>query len=273
MMLEPKIFFMRHYNQKERENKNSRSNQRRRNENRYTTDYENASLGDYRTEPYPTYFNQPTEGYNSGEDVRRRGLHNDDLNRPSYGSKSGGRGYFNRERHSHSGDQRPSSGWGFEHNRRGVNDRGGFMESAGQRGYGSDFEFGRHHDGHQGEGFPESMEFSSRVGQHRGKGPKGYQRSDERIRENISDMLSDDDQLDASEIEVKVENGEVILSGFTSDKYDKRRAEDIAEDVSGVKYVENRIRVGKSTDQDSQSNGSSLKREATKGAERDWVNR
>ena len=35
-----------------------------------------------------------------------------------------------------------------------------------------------------------------------GRGPKGYRRSDERIREEISDRLTEHDELDASEIEV-----------------------------------------------------------------------
>ena len=45
-----------------------------------------------------------------------------------------------------------------------------------------------------------------RAGGHRGHGPKGYRRSDERIRDDVSDRLSDDSWLDASDIEVKVES-------------------------------------------------------------------
>ena len=84
-------------------------------------------------------------------------------------------------------------------------------------------------------------------GQHRGKGPKGYKRLDERIREEVNDVLCDDDQIDASEIIVSVENGEVSLSGTVSDRRAKRRAEDLVEEISGVTNVENRIRVGKTT--------------------------
>ncbi len=46
---------------------------------------------------------------------------------------------------------------------------------------------------------------------HRGKGPKGYTRSDERIREDVNERLTDDGMIDASEIEVDVKNGEVLL--------------------------------------------------------------
>jgi len=80
-------------------------------------------------------------------------------------------------------------------------------------------------------------------GQHRGKGPRGYQRADDRIRDDINDRLADDSFLDATEIEVVVLNGEVTLSGEVEGRQDKRRAEDLCEGVSGVRNVENRIRV------------------------------
>jgi len=77
---------------------------------------------------------------------------------------------------------------------------------------------------------------------HRGKGPKSYRRSDERIQEDVNDRLSEG-YLDATEINVQVQNGEVTLSGTVNSRIDKRRAEDIAEYVSGVSNVENRLRV------------------------------
>ncbi len=80
-------------------------------------------------------------------------------------------------------------------------------------------------------------------GLHRGRGPKNYVRSDERIREDISDRLADDPHLDASDIEVQVQNGEVTLTGTVDHRQSKRRAEDRAEDVSGVKHLQNNLRV------------------------------
>ncbi len=88
---------------------------------------------------------------------------------------------------------------------------------------------------------------------YRGKGPKNYQRSDDRIREDINDRLSDDWFVDASEIEVTVSNGEVTLSGTVDERTSKRRAEDIAESVSGVNHVENRLRVSSNLYSGSQS--------------------
>ena len=82
-----------------------------------------------------------------------------------------------------------------------------------------------------------------RSGPHRGKGPKNYTRSEERIREDVSDQLSDDSFLDASAIEVSVKDGEVTLNGSVESRYSKHRAEDLAEDVTGVKDVQNNLRV------------------------------
>lgn len=80
-------------------------------------------------------------------------------------------------------------------------------------------------------------------GEHRGKGPKGYRRSDDRLRDDVSDRLMDDAWLDASDIEVKVKDGEVTLSGTVPRRDDRRRAEMLAEMVSGVGHVQNDLRV------------------------------
>jgi osmotically-inducible protein OsmY len=87
-----------------------------------------------------------------------------------------------------------------------------------------------------------------RQGQHRGRGPRNYARSDDRIREDVSDRLTDDTWIDASEIEVTVSGGEVTLAGFVTGRSDKRRAEDLAESVSGVTHVQNNLRVRSSAD-------------------------
>ena len=78
---------------------------------------------------------------------------------------------------------------------------------------------------------------------YRGRGPKGYKRSDSRVQEDVNDRLADDPYVDASEIEVAVSGGEVTLSGTVDSRQARRRAEDIAEQVSGVGYVQNNLRV------------------------------
>ena len=76
-----------------------------------------------------------------------------------------------------------------------------------------------------------------------GRGPRGYQRSDDRIREDICERMCDNAELDASAIEIVVLNGEVTLQGSVTDRYDKRLAEDLTQDVSGVREVNNQLRV------------------------------
>jgi osmotically-inducible protein OsmY len=78
---------------------------------------------------------------------------------------------------------------------------------------------------------------------HRGKGPKGYTRTDERIKEDVHERLTEDGQIDASDIEVDVKSGEVFLKGTVKNRQEKRRAEDIIENISGVKNVENHIKL------------------------------
>ena len=81
------------------------------------------------------------------------------------------------------------------------------------------------------------------MGSHRGKGPLNWQRSDERIREAVNEALTDHDCVDASHIEATVQNGEVTLTGVVEDRAMKRLAEDCVEQVSGVKEVQNHIRI------------------------------
>lgn len=104
---------------------------------------------------------------------------------------------------------------------------------------------------------------------HHGKGPKGYQRSDEKIKDDLEDNLYNDSYLDASDMEVQVEEGVVTLSGSVDSKWAKRRSEDMAEVISGVKDVKNNLSVNKnreSRNQDSRqdvysnSSGNSVKR-------------
>lgn len=82
-----------------------------------------------------------------------------------------------------------------------------------------------------------------RQSDYRGHGPSGYTRSDERIREDVNDRLTDDSRVDARNVTVTVASGEVTLDGTVSSRDQKRRAEDVVEDLSGVKHVQNNLRV------------------------------
>ena len=84
----------------------------------------------------------------------------------------------------------------------------------------------------------------SAQGAFKGKGPKDYKRSDERLKEDVCDRLTDDEHLDASDISVAVSSGEVTLEGTVSSREAKRIAEVCAEQCSGVSHVQNNLRVG-----------------------------
>ncbi len=75
------------------------------------------------------------------------------------------------------------------------------------------------------------------------RAPRAYQRTDERIREDVYECLCGETGADASEVEVTVHEGEVTLAGTVPDREDKRRVERLAERVRGVKEVFNRLRV------------------------------
>ncbi|MBP2297162.1 BON domain-containing protein [Azospirillum rugosum] len=203
-------------------------------------------------------------GWNRGErDVRDLGQHRD------YGRDmlNDMRQYARGDRDRWDQDDRRRDDWGRDDRRREGWGRGDF----GRMGYDrSDYDYGRggHYGGsqHSGDrGFLERAgdEMASWFGDedaerrrrtdawrgdsgaqhHRGRGPKGYTRSDERIREDINDRLTDDPYLDASDIEVTVSGAEVTLSGSVEDRRAKHRAEDIAESVSGARHVQNNLRV------------------------------
>jgi len=99
--------------------------------------------------------------------------------------------------------------------------------------------------GYRGWSNAEGARNPGNYGGNSGKGPKGYVRSDERIREDVCDRLSEDDELDASDITVTVSNGEVRLEGSVLDRHSKHRAEDLAESVSGVQEITNNLRARK----------------------------
>ncbi|MFV8257854.1 BON domain-containing protein [Bdellovibrio bacteriovorus] len=89
-----------------------------------------------------------------------------------------------------------------------------------------------------------------------GRGPKSYKRSDERIKEDVCEMLTRDNNIDAEGIEVEVKEGEVTLTGTVPERRMKHLAEDCAEGCYGVKDVTNNIRVSRessSTERDSSS--------------------
>ena len=153
-----------------------------------------------------------------------------------YGSQGGMQGY---------GSQGGMQGYGSQGGMQGYGSQGG-MQGYGSQGW----QGGMQGYGSQGPGQGRVGGYARDVGGmgferggHRGKGPQGYTRSDERIRENVCEALTDDDNVDATNIEVTVRNGEVILTGTVDDRFTKRMAEEVVERVSGVKDVQNQLKV------------------------------
>jgi len=192
-----------------------------------------------------------------GQDEEHRNFRDWEDPQRAYGtSGAGSRGYGQQEfRGQESRSRFGDQDYGSMSSQRGYGERNDDSRRFGGR------EDGRQGYGQQGYGQQGGGAFDARndmvrrvsdgesdrgmrsFGEHRGRGPKNYSRSDDRIREDVNDRLSDDSWLDASEIEVQVVSGEVTLIGIVHSREDKRRAEDLAEQVSGAKHVQNNLRV------------------------------
>lgn len=156
------------------------------------------------------YRDEDEEAYRRQGDYERMGQGYGGREYGSYGGYGGERQGFQRGQFGDFG--RMSRGGGF--------DQGGHDSYGGYQGFSQE---------HQGQYF--------------GRGPKGYQRSDERIHEEVCEALTYHPDIDASEIEVMVNTGQVTLKGTVENRQMKRMAEECVESISGVKDVENQLRV------------------------------
>ncbi len=86
-------------------------------------------------------------------------------------------------------------------------------------------------------------ETPSSRGRYSGYGPIGYTRPDDRIQDDVNDLLTWHSQIDATDVHVEVHNGVVTLTGVVASRRDKRLAEDIAESVRGVWDVNNQLSI------------------------------
>lgn len=82
-----------------------------------------------------------------------------------------------------------------------------------------------------------------RSGMRQGRGSRHYQRSDSRIQEDVYETLERQHDVDASDVQVQVQNGEVTLSGEVEDRRSKRRIEEIVEHCAGVRDVHNNLKA------------------------------
>ena len=157
-------------------------------------------------------------------------------NRDYSASRDHSSGRDERHRPQYS-DYERSYGWDREH-------RGSGERQWGNPRYRADNDYSREQEhesfGHQ---LREAGQKIARTVKRAFRGPKGYKRSDDRIREDVSDRLGDHPYLDCSEVEVSVSSGEVTLTGSVNSRHEKFLIEEIADDVSGVNEVHNQVRV------------------------------
>jgi hypothetical protein len=198
-------------------------------------------------------------GYRSSEDQFSRGTER----RPSrYGSGDFGYGYGGTRGEPQFGGEGPFGesesprlfGTGY-YGEGGTHYTGGYDQRGDDPGYSrGDYDYERHAGarGSSGTRYGEYGSGQSRRGERPGggvmqrmfkRGPKGYQRSDERLREDISERLMQADNVDSSEVTVNVVAGKVTLDGTVPNRYMKHAIEDLVDECPGVQDIENRIRV------------------------------
>ncbi len=93
---------------------------------------------------------------------------------------------------------------------------------------------------------------------HRGKGPKNYIRQDVHIKDDVNQALTESHSVDATDVEVMVEDGNVILSGTVDSRLARRNAESAVDYISGIRNIENRIHIKSQTDRDVRSEVSNV---------------
>ena len=218
-------------------------------------------------------FSRPGGGYARSRDDHRRDSGYRSRGEYNYGparvTNNQGRGFssFTSEdqggRDFVAGGSRPYGGYGRGLGSGSARYASGYYESEPQRG---------HTDAYRDRGFWDRAgdEVASWFGDddaarrremdHSGRGPQGYTRSDERILEDACDRLTDDRGVDARNISVTAESGEITLDGTVNTLWEKRRAEDCVQPITGVRHVQNNLRLAEPDMRAGSSEGSAGKR-------------
>lgn len=217
---------------------------------------ERGASGYERTQGY-TAQSQAGQGYRGqpygGGYGRAQAYGQDRSRRPDYDERSYGYERDREERRAwrddddrYGADRRRRESWEEDREHGRGEGPGDFLQRAGERI--KDWFRGDHMmRGSREDDRDEARRYREDLGReargHRGVGPKGYQRSDERISDEVHQRLTDDPWLDASDVHVEVKGGEVTLSGYVDNREAKHRAERLVEDLSGVRHVQNNLRV------------------------------
>lgn len=80
------------------------------------------------------------------------------------------------------------------------------------------------------------------------RGPKGFRRSDERLKEDLAQALMFHDDIDLSDVSIDVKDAKVTLEGNVPERWMRYAIDDIAESIIGVEEVENGVRVRRTPD-------------------------
>jgi hypothetical protein len=187
------------------------------------------------------------QGQEGRDDWRRnedyeRGRWRDMAGRERFAGSGMGYGQHREQRKWEGRDWEGEYGNQGDYGRRDWDERSGRMgrmEREGQEPWG----WNQRNQWNQGNQWNQWGNRGRMEGQFAGYGPRSYKRSDDRIEEDINDRLTQHSMIDATDIEVSVQNGEVTLRGHVDHRETKRMAEEIAESVFGVKDVNNQIKI------------------------------
>ncbi|MCC6909671.1 MAG: BON domain-containing protein [Phycisphaerales bacterium] len=187
-----------------------------------------------------------------------------------YGSQQYGGGQYGGSEYGQYGGGQYGGQYGGGQQQRGQyggaeygNQYGGGQGYGGYGGYGGFEGTGRRESGSYAgmggiggvSGFGQSQRGSDGDSGRRryGKPPKNFQRSSDRIRDDIAERLMSEPGIDASDVDIRMQERNVVLEGTVPDRWMKRYIEDVAEEVMGVEDVENHIRVKRESSRSEQN--------------------
>ena len=218
-------------------------------------------FGDYYGEGYSGYDSNPYLGYYGGYNTGSYAFPNTVASAGGYGPQRFaypnvgspyGSGFYGTDQ-----DGYPFYGTGF-----GLPPRGGGNPTPQFPGFGPTRGYGRQMSGYLRGGHGQQQ---APQGPHAGKGPK---RSDSRLQDEVCQRLTQHGRLDASNIDVKVNDSIVTLTGSVDSRQAKRTAEDVADAVPGVRDVQNRLTIqqgGQQGQRQSQTAGRGTRRTGATG--------
>lgn len=91
---------------------------------------------------------------------------------------------------------------------------------------------------------PQSDDYQNFIPEsHEGRGPVTYQRPDMLILDDVVGLLTKHPEIDAREIEVQVNHGEVVLTGRVREEKMKFLATEVIKLLPGIRSVNNQLKT------------------------------